>query len=90
MHIELSDHVGVSPDGKHVDHGQWVVFCDGLQVGYLQKRENAWLQCIVWMDDATKAELIEAVSLAAKQKIGGAVTPVDPDLLPDDEGEDDE
>lgn len=90
MQIELSDHVGESPDGKHVDHNQWIVFCDGTQVGYLQKTEGAWLQCIVWMDDATRAELIEAVSRAAQQKIGGAAVPVDPDLLPNDEGEDDE
>lgn len=89
MQIELSDHVGISPNGKHVDHNQWVVFCDGVQVGYLQKKEGAWLQCIVFMDDATKSELIEAVSAAAKLKIGGAAIPVDPDLLTDEgEGKD--
>jgi hypothetical protein len=87
MQIELSDHVGISPNGQHVDHNQWVVFCDGVQVGYLQKREGAWLACIVYMDEATKAELIEAVSLAAKLKVGGAAIPVDPDLEPKDEGE---
>jgi hypothetical protein len=90
MRIELSDHVGTAPDGTHVDHEQWVVFCDGVQVGYLQKTDGAWLQCIVFMDDATKSELIEAVSRAARQKVGGAAIPVDPDLLPNDEGEDDE
>ena len=48
--------------------------------------EGAWLSCIVFMDEATKAELIEAVSVAANQKIGGAAVPVDPDFLKD-EGE---
>ncbi len=90
MQIELSNHVGVSPDGKHVDHNQWVVFCDGLQVGYLQKSEGAWLQCIVHMDEATKIELIEAVSAAAQQRIDGAAVPVDPEFLDDEQGEDDD
>lgn len=85
MKIDLSDHVGVSPDGKHVDHGQWVVFCDGVQVGYLQKTPGAWLSCIVFMDEATKAELIEAVAAEARQQVGGAAIPVDPDLLDEDE-----
>ena len=89
MQIELSDHIGVSITGEPIDHNQWVVFCDGVQVGYLGKYENAWLACIVYMDEATKTELIEAVSVAAKQKVGGAAVPVDPDLLKDDgEGED--
>lgn len=92
MQIELSDHTGVAPDGKHIDHKQWVVMCDGIHVGYLQKTDGAWLQCIVFMDDPTKAELIEAVASAARQKIGGAVIPVDPDFLKDEneEGEDDD
>jgi hypothetical protein len=63
--------------------------CDGTHVGYLQKNDGAWLACIVFMDEPTKAELIEAVSQAAKIKIGGAALPVDPDSIPnDDEGED--
>lgn len=89
MKIELSDHVGVSPDGKHVDHNQWVVSCDGTQVGYLQKADGAWLQCIVFMDDTTRDELIEAVAAAAHQRIDGAAVPVDPDFLKD-EGESDD
>lgn len=88
MKIDLCDHVGISITGQHVDHGQWVVFCDGVQVGYLQKKEGAWLACIVFMDEATKAELIEAVSQEARLRIGGAAIPVDPDLLKDDEGDD--
>jgi hypothetical protein len=84
LQIELSDQIGEAPDGTRVDHGQWVVFCDGLQVGYLQKQEGAWLQCIVFMDEATKVELIEAVSKAANIKVGGAAIPVDPDFLEDE------
>lgn len=64
--------------------------CDETHVGYLQKTPGAWLACIVFMDEPTKAELIEAVSKAAQFKIGGAAIPVDPDLVVDDEGEDDE
>jgi hypothetical protein len=89
VQIELTDHVGISLNGTPVDHNQWVVMCDGTHVGYLQKKEGAWLACIVFMDEPTKAELIEAVSKAAKLKVGGAAIPVDPDLLDDDdEGED--
>lgn len=88
MQITLTDHVGASPDGKPVDHNQWIVMCDGQHVGYMQKAEGAWLACIVHMDEATKAELIEAVSKAAKLKVGGAAIPPDPDLETDDEGED--
>lgn len=94
MHITLSDHVGLSVDGKLVDHQQWIVMCDGQHVGYLQKADGAWLQCIVFMDESTKQELIEAVCTEAKLKIGGAVVPVDPDFLPkddnDEQGEDDD
>ena len=87
MQIELNDHVGVSPNGERVEFNQWIVMCDGTHVGYLQKHEGAWLACIVFMDEPTKAELIEAVSKEAKLKIGGAAIPVDPDLLVDDEDE---
>jgi hypothetical protein len=87
LKIELTDHVGVSPDGNSVDHNQWVVMCDGTHVGYLQKNPNAWLACIVYMDEEIKAELIEAVSKATQLKIGGAAIPVDPDLLNDEQGE---
>jgi hypothetical protein len=88
VQIELNDHVGVSTTGQPVHYDQWIVMCDGTHVGYLQKTEGAWLACIVFMDEPTKAELIEAVSKAARIQIGGAALPVDPDLIPDDEGED--
>ena len=88
MQIELTDHVGYAPNGDRVEFNQWIVMCDGVHVGYLQKTEGAWLSCIVFMDEATKAELIEAVSAAAKQVVGGAALPVDPDFL--DEGENDD
>ena len=93
MQIELNDHAGVSPNGTVVHHNQWIVMCDGLHVGYLQKTEGAWLQCIVFMEEDTKQELIEAVGKAANQLIGGAAIPVDPDFLKDDdeeEGDDDD
>jgi len=89
VQIELNDHVGVSPNGERVEFNQWIVMCDGTHVGYLQKIEGAWMSCIVYMDEATKRELIEAVSKAAQQKIGGAAIPVDPDSLKDEGDEDD-
>ena len=88
MNIELSDHIGTAPNGERVDLNQWVVMCDGTHVGYLQKTDGAWLQCIVFLDEDTKAELIDAVSKAARLKVGGAAIPVDPDFLVDDKGED--
>jgi len=89
VQIELNDHVGVSITGDPVNQNQWVVMCDELHVGYLQKMEGAWLSCIVFMDEATKLELIEAVSAAAGWQVGGAAIPVDPEFLKD-EGEDDD
>jgi hypothetical protein len=88
VQITLTDHIGTSTTGEPVDFNQWIVMCDGTHVGYLQKTDGSWLACIVFMDEPTKAELIEAVSKAARLKIGGAALPVDPDLIPDDEGED--
>ena len=82
MDIKLIDHVGESPSGARVDHDQWIVFADGVQVGYLPKSPGAWLQCIVSFDDATRAELIEAVNRRVAADIGGVVMPVDPDLQP--------
>jgi hypothetical protein len=88
VQITLTDHIGTSTTGQPVDFNQWIVMCDGTHVGYLQKTKGAWLACIVFMDEQTKVELIEAVSKAASMKIGGAALPVDPDLIPDDEGGD--
>jgi hypothetical protein len=82
LDIKLIDHVGESPSGAHVDHDQWIVFADGVQVGYLPKSPGAWLQCIVSFDDSTRAELIEAVNKRVAADIGGVVMPVDPDDEP--------
>jgi hypothetical protein len=88
LEIKLIDHVGESPSGEHVDHDQWIVFADDVQVGYLQKSPGAWLQCIVSFDDATRAELVEAVNRRVAADIGGVVMPVDPDDEPkEDEDE---
>lgn len=81
MNITLTDHMGEAPDGTIVDHNQWIVACDGVQVGYLQKHDGAWLQCIVFMDEPTKSELIEAVSQEARITVGGAAIPVDPEFM---------
>lgn len=83
MRIELNDHVGVSLNGERVDHNQWIVMCDEIHVGYLQKTEGAWLSCIVFMDEKTKAELTNAVSEKLGRPVGGTVLPVDPDFLED-------
>lgn len=85
MEIKLIDHIGEAPNGTPVDHGQWVVFCDDVQVGYLPKEPNSWLQCIVSFDEITRAELIQAVNETAASKIGGIVMPVDPDLQPQED-----
>lgn len=88
MHVELTDQTGLSPSGKTVVHNQWVVRVDGQQIGYLPKYEGAYLQCIVFMDEETKNQVIEAVQKTAMQTIGGAAMPVDPDLEPQDEDDD--
>ena len=85
MDIKLIDHVGESPSGAHVDHDQWIVFADNVQIGYLPKSPDAWLQCIVTMDEATKAEVIEAVNRRVVQDIAGVAMPPEWDEDEDDE-----
>jgi hypothetical protein len=87
MEIKLIDHIGEAPNGSPVDHEQWIVFCDDVQVGYLPKSPDAWLQCIVSFSETTRAELIQAVNETAALKIGGVVMPVDPDLEPKEDDE---
>jgi hypothetical protein len=83
IEIKLCDHVGESPSGLRVDHEQWVVFADDVQIGYLPKSHGAWLQCIVTMDEATKAEVIEAINRRVVQDIAGVAMPPEP--IEDDE-----
>jgi hypothetical protein len=85
LEIKLVDHVGESPSGLHVDHEQWIVFADDVQIGYLPKSPGAWLQCIVTMDEATKAEVIEAINKRVVKDIGGVVLPPEPIEDEDDE-----
>jgi hypothetical protein len=85
--IKLIDHIGTSQSGLLVDHQQWIVAVDGVQVGYLPKAPNSWLQCIVSMDEDTKAEVVEAINQKIASEVGGVVMPVDPDDEPDDEEE---
>lgn len=84
--IKLVDQRGETPSGEEVVYDQWVVFADDQQVGYLPKSPGAWLQSIVTMDEATKAELIEAINKRVAADIGGVSMP--PDF--DDETEDDD
>jgi hypothetical protein len=85
VEIKLCDHVGESPSGLHVDHDQWIVFADDVQIGYLPKSPGAWLQCIVTMDEAAKAEVIEAVNKRVVQDIAGVAMPPEWDDDEDDE-----
>ena len=85
--IKLIDQQGTTAGGEIVIYDQWVVFADGVQVGYLPKSPGAYLQCIVTMDEQTKAELIEAINLRVAADIGGVAMPPDFD---DDEQESDE
>jgi hypothetical protein len=84
--IKLIDQQGEAPSGEAIFYDQWVVFADGVQIGYLPKSPGAWLQCIVTMSDDTKAELIEAINRRVAADIGGVSMP--PDF--DDEDESDE
>lgn len=85
MDIKLIDHIGHTQSGQFVDHQQWIVFVDDVQVGYLPKFPGAWLQCIVAMDENVKEELIEALNAKVASEIGGIVMPVDPDLEPQED-----
>jgi len=83
--IKLIDHVGQTQSGRFVDHQQWIVFADDVQIGYLPKYPNAWLQCIVSMNDETKSEVIDAIKEKIENEIGGVVMPVDPDDEPQED-----
>jgi hypothetical protein len=88
MQIKLNDHVGESPSGVPVDHGQWIVFVDDVQVGYLSKTPGSWLQSIVFMDAETTKDVIDAINKKLQAELGGVVMPVDPELEPkEDEDE---
>lgn len=88
MVITLTDHKGISVDGREVDHGQWIVNCDGVHVGYLPKTDNAWMSCIVSIDAATQAELMKAIERKLPGKVEGlAVPPPREEIL---DGDDDE
>ena len=87
MEIKLIDHVGETQSGVFVDHQQWIVFAEGVQIGYLPKSPGAWLQCIVSMSEETKSELVESLQRKIANEVGGVVMPVDPDLEPQEEDE---
>lgn len=86
LEIKLVDQRGQTPRGEDVVYDQWVVFADNQQIGYLPKTPGAWLQAIVSMDDATKAELIEAVNKRVAADIGGVASI--PEYDDDEESED--
>ena len=88
IEITLTDHVGTSIDGSVVDHGQWIVNADGVQIGYLSKAPGSWLGCIVSMDDETRDRIVDAVNRKVEKDIGGIVMPPEPvDDEEEDEGE---
>lgn len=72
--VELTDHVGTSVDGRRVDLGQYIVMVDGQHVGYLPKVDNAWLACIVALDDYQQAEIMKAVNKKLGQEIKGVAS----------------
>jgi hypothetical protein len=83
--IKLIDQRGETPSGEEVAYDQWVVFADDQQIGYLPKSPGAWLQCIVTMDQATKADIIEAINRRVAADIGGVSMP--PDFEEDEESD---
>ena len=83
--IKLIDQRGETPSGEEVVYDQWVVFADDQQIGYLPKSPGAWLQCIVTMDQATKADIIEAINRRVAADIGGVSMP--PDFEDDEESD---
>jgi len=85
IEIVLADHVGTSRSGQLVDHGQWIVNADGVQIGYMPKTPGSWLACIVSLDDETRQRIVDAVNRKVEQEIGGIVMPPPPI-----DGEDDE
>lgn len=85
MQIELKEHIGTSRGGKPVDHNQFIVFCDGVQVGYMGKKPGSWLACIVAMDDDTKQELQAAINRTMQEPIGGVAVLPEPEEETDDE-----
>jgi hypothetical protein len=87
MQIKLIDHIGEAPNGSPVDHEQWIVFCDDVQVGYLSKTPGSWLQSIVFMDAETTKDVIDAINKKLQAELGGVAMPVDPELEPKEDEE---
>lgn len=85
MEIEIKDHVGKSRRGVPVDHDQSIVFCDGVQVGYMGKEPGSWIAAIVAMDDSTREELQAAVNAKLSQPIGGIAVPPEPEVIDEDD-----
>lgn len=84
IEIKLIDHVGVDPFGNRVEHNQWLVIADGNHIGYLPKTENAWLACIVAMDEDVKQRIVEAVNRRIATEIGGVAMPPEPETEDDE------
>ena len=91
MEIEIKPHVGHDRRGNEIDQGQDIVFCDGVQVGYMGREPGAWLACIVAMDEDTRSELEAAINRHRGEPIGGVAVPPEPEKITqyeDDELED--
>jgi hypothetical protein len=83
--VTLTDHLGTSPKGNPVDHGQWIVMADGVHVGYISKQPGSWFASIVAMDEATKTQVVAAIEEKISARVEGVVMPVDPDDEPQEE-----
>lgn len=60
--IDLTDHIGVTIDGRTIDHNQWIVRANDQQIGYLSKLPDSWLSCIVSLDETAQAAIMQAVN----------------------------
>ena len=87
MKIETKPHIGQDSNGP-VDHGQDIVYCDGVQVGYIGRGPNSWLSCIVSMSKETKAELEAAINKHLNTKIGGVASLPVPEPIEEEDDED--
>jgi hypothetical protein len=90
VEIELIDHVGSSRSGELVSHNQYIVKADGIHIGYMGKEPGSWLAMIVWVDEETKAAIVEAIAAKAGTAPNGVSMIPDPDLEEPDEESDEE
>lgn len=72
-----------------VDARQWELYVDGVQWGYVSKKNNGHIPLIRRVDDETKAALLAAVTELVGERSGVSMPPDISHLIESDDDDDD-